>query len=87
MNLYNFKKEETYTHSHNLRCQNKLKMQSHKTTFFKKQILYNGIIIYNNLPDNLKQELSLNSRTFNSKFKSYFHEKSFYSMNEYLDIN
>lgn len=57
-NLTYFELEENYN-NYKLRPKNYLRIPKHNTTVFKKQILYSGIKLYNNLPQEIQNETNL----------------------------
>lgn len=55
------------TNKHNLRKQNKLKLITPRTNYGRKTILFEGVQLYNNLPESIKKCKSV--ETFKSKLK------------------
>lgn len=60
------------TYTHNLRNTNKLKLHTPRTEYGKRNILYDGTKLFNNLPDEIKEITSIH--VFKAKLKSYVFE-------------
>lgn len=70
-------------HSYNTRHGSNLLMPSHKTSLYKKSPAYNFARMFDLLPENLKK--IQNCHSFRRQTKSYFLEKAFYSIDEYIN--
>jgi hypothetical protein len=55
-----------------------------RLTMYQRSAYYNSINIYDRLPDHLA-ELVLNKKRFLSQLKKYLTDKSFHSLEEYLN--
>lgn len=66
-----------------LRNSNSLTIPKHKTAFFKKNLLYNGITLYNALPASL--QLESNPKKFRKQLKGILINLSCYSVREFTD--
>lgn len=80
-NLHLFDQGRQPTH-YPLRNTSNIKVPKHKTTFFRKHLIYNGTILYNSLPDSFKIEN--NMVKFNSKVKEALLRQCPYSVREFL---
>lgn len=69
-------------HSYGTRHGSKLLIPAHKTTTYKKSPAYNFTKIFDTLPQNLKNIKNFSS--FKKQTKSFFVEKAFYSVQEFL---
>ena len=69
-------------HRYNLRPQNNLQLPAHRTSFFERQLRYNGARLYNALPDNIKAEPDV--KRFGRRVKDYLLEHCFYSVANFL---
>lgn len=68
-------------HGHNLRNKHTFSIPKHKTSFYKKHLLYNGIKLHNSLPIHLRKEKSYNK--FKSILKRLLIEKCIYTVSEF----
>jgi hypothetical protein len=65
-------------HSHDTRNKSKLFITRHNTTLFEQSITYNGVLIYNRMPSEIK---GIKSTTlFKKALTKLLLEKSFYSV-------
>src|SRR5436190_24391274 len=60
-----------------------IKKSHHRTTFYEKQLNYNGIELFNKLPCTLRMEVD--EIKFKRELKSFLIEKSYYSVKEYYE--
>lgn len=63
------------TYNHNLRNTDKLELHLPRTEYGKRSILYNGANMYNNLPNDIKENHTMSM--FKSKLKQYISENIF----------
>jgi hypothetical protein len=52
----------------------------------KSESYFTGMKVFNNLPQSLKN-LSNDTKQFKSELKNYLHAHSFYSIDEYFNVN
>lgn len=71
---------DTMQHQYETR-KNNLMIPTHRLTLYKKACLYNGITIFNKIPDNIKNIKSL--KHFKNKLKTFLIERNFYSLDEF----
>ena len=57
----------------------------HNTKLFEQSITYNGVIIYNKLPNEIKSVTFI--MKFNNIIINFWLEKSFYSVEEFMIID
>ena len=62
-----------------------IKITYHASTLYKKHITYNYIVLYNKLPNHLKNEE--NDSKFKKSLKRLLVENAFYSIKEYLNCD
>ena len=82
-NLGNYK-FNTSIHDKNPRHKLKLHKPSTRLSMYQKSVYYNGINVYNTLPDAIA-ELVANKKFFSRQLKKYLIDKSFYSLEEFMD--
>lgn len=82
-NKTNFEEVGQY-HSYRTRHGRKLLIPAHKTSTYEKSPAYNFIKIFDALPQNLKDVKTFSS--FKKQTKSFFLEKAFYTVQEFLSI-
>uniref|UniRef100_A0A1B6LYM7 Reverse transcriptase domain-containing protein n=1 Tax=Graphocephala atropunctata TaxID=36148 RepID=A0A1B6LYM7_9HEMI len=73
---------ETETNNYNLRTKNKITIPKHRTEFFKNHLVYNGVRLYNALPDSLRSMSS--DRSFKKGVKGLLMDECCYSVGEFL---
>jgi hypothetical protein len=61
-------------------------LPSSNLSLYQKGVYFTGIKVYNNLPQNIKN-LSNDTKQYKSELKNYLHAHSFYSIDEYLNVN
>jgi hypothetical protein len=61
-------------------------LPSSNLSLYQKGVYFTGIKVYNNLPQSIKN-LSNDTKEFKSALKNYLHAHSFYSVDEYLNVN
>jgi hypothetical protein len=71
-------------HEHDTRQVNNLHFPLATLKKFQSGAYYMGIKIYNNLPDYIKQEFN-NKIKFESLLKQFLHQKTYYSIDEFLN--
>jgi len=81
LEIYTF---NTSVHNINTRLKLKLHKPIAKLAMYQRGACYNSINIYNKLPHDLA-ELLLNKKRFLLQLKKYLTDKSFYSLEEYLN--
>lgn len=75
----------SFTHSHNTRHGNLLRIPAHKTSTYKNSPIYNCIVLYNKLSDEIR---GINNITlFKNKIKEILIAGAFYSSREFLEFN
>ena len=72
-----------FQYEHNTRNKEKFKLPSHHTTKFEKSPFYNGVIFYNKLSQELRQEKNIN--VFKRKLKVKLWNKAYYNLKEFLN--
>jgi CRISPR/Cas system CMR subunit Cmr6 (Cas7 group RAMP superfamily) len=78
-------KTNSMFHSYDTRNKSKLFITRHNTILFEQSITYNGVLIYNKLPSEIK---GIKSTTlFKKTLTEFFLEKSFYSVEEFMTEN
>ena len=80
-NLSRFTQNRSY-HQYSLRRNNNILVQSHRTTFFQKHLDYNGVQLFNSLPEELK--LEENPRRFGNGVRRLLLSGCFYSVRDFL---
>jgi len=75
----------TDVHSFGTRCKNDLHLPSAKLKVFQRGTFYSGIRAYNHLPKNTK-DLSYDVKHFKRVLKRFFQIHSFYSLEEYFNL-
>ena len=73
-------------HKLNTRYGKDFHLPSAKLKLFQKGVFYSGIKTYSHLPKSIK-ELSHDVKQFRLALKRFIISKSFYSLEEYFDIN
>lgn len=74
-----------FHHNYDTRGQDKLLIPLHSLTLYEKNPYYIGIQLYNRLPDSIKE---INSKiVFKNKVKKLLLDKSFYTIDEYLEYS
>jgi hypothetical protein len=68
-------------HNHNTRRKMDIHIKSHRTNLHKNSVVNMGSIIYNKLPDHMKE---IDSKVFKKKLKSFLLLHTFYSVEEFL---
>lgn len=68
---------------YNLRNNNNIRIPFHRTTFYERQLLFNGARLYNALPDSLKKINDI--KIFSKKVKDMLMSQCHYSVSEYLN--
>lgn len=71
-------------HKCNLRNKAQLCIPKHKTSFFKHHLEYNGVTLFNALPNQIKT--LTDNVMFRKRVKNFLLDKSFYSIREYLSL-
>jgi hypothetical protein len=61
-------------------------LPSSNLSLYQKGVYFTGIKVNNNLPQSIKN-LSNDTKQFKSELKNYLHAHSFYSIDEYLNVN
>jgi len=69
-------------HNHNTRRKMDIHIKSHRTNLYKNSVINMGSIIYNKLPDHLKEIDSF--KVFKKKLKLFLLLHTFYSVEEFL---
>jgi len=69
-------------HNHNTRRKMDMHIKSHRTNLYKNRVINMGSIIYNKLPDHLKEIDSF--KVFKKKLKLFLLLHTFYSVEEFL---
>jgi hypothetical protein len=82
----NLFKSNSNIHGFSTRYGNDFHLPSAKLKLFQKEVFYSGIKTYNHLPKTIK-ELSHDVKQFRLVLKTFVTSKSFYSLEEYFDIN
>jgi hypothetical protein len=72
-------------HSHETRNKADLFITSHNTKLFEQSIAYNGVLIYNKLPSEIKSVKSISK--FRKLLSNFLFENSFYSMEEFMTVD
>jgi hypothetical protein len=81
MSLSIFKTNSMF-HSHDTRNKSDLFITSHNTKLFEKSIAYNGVLLYNKQPSEIKSvRLTIK---FKKMFINFLLEKSFYAVEEFI---
>jgi hypothetical protein len=78
-------KTNSMFHSHDTRSKAELFITSHNTKLFEPSIAYSGVLIYNKVPSEMKSVQSI--RKFKTLFSSFFLEKSFYWVEEFMTVD
>jgi hypothetical protein len=73
-------------HGFSTRYDNDFHLSSAKLKLFQKGVFYSGIKTYNHLPKTIK-ELSHDVKQFRLALETFIISYSFYSLEEYSDIN
>jgi hypothetical protein len=73
---------------HNINTRQKLNLHQHSLnlSLYQKGVYSFGIKVFNNHPQSLKK-LTTNSKQFKIALKHYLYTHSFYSIDEYLNVN
>jgi hypothetical protein len=74
-------KTNSMFHLHDTRNKADLFIKSHNTKLFEQSAAYNGVLIYNKLPSEIKSVQS--RRLFKKLLSSFLPEKSFYWVEEF----
>jgi hypothetical protein len=82
-NLFKFNSD---IHGFSTRYDNEFHLPSANLKLFQKGVFYSGIKTYNHLPQTIK-ELSHDVKQFGLALKRFIISNSFYSLEEYFDIN
>jgi hypothetical protein len=61
-------------------------LPSSNLSLYQKGVYFTGIKVFNNLPQSIKN-LSNDTEQFKSALKNYLHAYSFYSIDEYFNVN
>jgi hypothetical protein len=83
MSLSKFKTNSMF-HLHNTRNTSDLFITSHNTKLFEQSIVYNGVLVYNKLPTDIKSVKS--EIKFKKILRNFLLEKSFYSVEEFMTV-
>jgi hypothetical protein len=78
-NSHMFKKPPSI---YSLRPSNCLAIPPHSTTFYKKQVVYSSITLFNRLPTNLR--IILDPKIFRSRVREFLIDKEYYSLDKYF---
>jgi hypothetical protein len=78
-------KTNSMFHSYDTQNKSKLLITRHNTTLFEQCIAYNGVLIYNRLPSEIKDIKS--TTLFKKTLTKFLLEKSFYSVEEFMAAN
>jgi hypothetical protein len=81
MSLSKFKTNSMF-HLHDTSNKSDLFITSHNTKLFEQSIAYNGVLVYNKLPSEIKSVKSIT--TFKKIFSNFLLEKGFYSVEEFM---
>jgi hypothetical protein len=84
MSLSKFKTNSTF-HLHDTRNKSDLFITSHNTKLFEKSIGYNGVLVYNKLPSEIKSVKS--TIKFKKILSNFLCEESFYSVEEFMAVD
>jgi hypothetical protein len=71
--------------SHLIACY-KFHLPSSNLSVYQKGVYFTGIKVFNNLPQSIKN-LGNDFKMFKSELKNYLHAHSFYSLDEYFNVN
>jgi len=74
-------KSPQIAHDYSLRENNNIRIPSHRTSFFENHLTYNGVLLFNSLPDCLKAER--NDRRFKKGLKDLLLTKGYYKVEIY----
>ena len=70
------------THRYSLRRNDNIKIPPHRTSFYEQHLGYNGVRLYNSLPEYFKSFRKLD--VFRRKVKSYLLEKCYYKVSDFI---
>jgi hypothetical protein len=84
MSLSKFKTNFMF-HLHDTRTKSDLFITSHNTKLFEHSIAYNGVLVYNKLPSQIKSVKSIIK--FKKILSNFPLEKSFYSVEEFMAVD
>jgi hypothetical protein len=70
---------------HETRTKSDLFITCHNTKLFKQSIVYNGVLVYNTLPREIKSVKSIIK--FKKILRNFLLEKSFYSVEELMTVD
>lgn len=73
------------SHQYPTRKGHYLRTEIHSTSLYEKSPIYRGTILYNKLPDTIKNIASV--QKFKNKLKCFLISKAYYSFSEYLEDN
>jgi hypothetical protein len=85
MSSSKFKTNSTF-HSHDTRTKSHLFITSHNTKLFEQSIAYNGVLVYDKLPSEIKSVVKLIIK-FKKMLGNFLLEKSFYSVEEFMTVD
>ena len=80
--LSEFSSFESINNNYNFRNRDNIIIPRHKTSFFEKHLLYNGVKLYNALPGCLRSERD--TQNFSRKVKQFLLKHSLYSVGDFL---
>ena len=72
-------------HSHDTRTKSDLFITSHNTKLFEQSTAYNGVLVYNKLPSEIKSVKSIIK--FKKVLRNFLLEKSFHSVEEFMTVD
>jgi hypothetical protein len=84
MSLSKFK-TNSMLHSHDTRTKSDLFTTSHNTRLFEQSTAYNGVLVYNKLPSEIRSVKSIIK--FKKILRNFLLEKSFYSVEEFMTVD
>jgi hypothetical protein len=84
MSLSKFKTNSMFN-LHDTRTKSDLFITSHNTKLFEQSIAYNGVLVYNKLPNGIKSVKSITK--FKKMLSNFVLEKSFYSVEEFMTVD
>lgn len=82
-NNFNSFTQHNHNHNYSTRGNSNLQYESHHLELYKMSPHYQGALLYNKLSNHVKEAPSVNC--FKKRLKAYLLDKSFYSLNEYLN--
>jgi hypothetical protein len=77
-------KTNSMFHSHDTRIKSDLFITSHNTKLFEQSTAYNGVLVYNKLPSEIKSVMSIIK--FKKILRNFLLEKS-YSVEEFMTVD